>query len=51
MVWGCFAAARPSQLTLIESTMNSTGYHRVLEERGKPSVKKIKAEAEMGTAT
>ena len=42
MVWGCFAAAGPGQLTIIESTMNSAVYQRVLEENVKPSVKKLK---------
>ena len=41
MVWGCFAAAGPGQLTIIESTMNSTLYQRVLENV-KPSVEKLK---------
>ncbi|KAI3368362.1 hypothetical protein L3Q82_008070 [Scortum barcoo] len=39
---GCFAAAGPGQLTITESTMNSTVYQRVLEEHVKPSVKKLK---------
>lgn len=42
LVWGCFAAAGPGQLTIIESIMNSTVYQRVLEEHVKPSVKKLK---------
>uniref|UniRef100_A0A3Q3J790 Tc1-like transposase DDE domain-containing protein n=1 Tax=Monopterus albus TaxID=43700 RepID=A0A3Q3J790_MONAL len=42
MVWGCFAAAGPGQLTIIESTMNSTVYQKVLEEHVRPSVRKLK---------
>lgn len=42
MVWGCFAAAGPGRLTIIESTMNSTLYQKVLEENVRPSVKKCK---------
>lgn len=42
MVWGCFATAGPGQLTIIESTMNSIVYQRVLEEHVRSSVKKLK---------
>lgn len=42
MVWGCFAAVGPGQLTIIESTMNSTLYQKVLEEHVRPSVKNCK---------
>lgn len=42
MVWGCFSAAGPGQLTIIESTMNSVLYQRVLEENVRPSVRKLK---------
>lgn len=42
MVWGCFDAAGPGQLTIIESTMNSTVYQRVLEKHVRPSVWKLK---------
>lgn len=51
MVWGCFAAAGPGHLTIIESTMNSAVYQRVLEEHVRPSVKKIKAEGELDPTT
>lgn len=51
MVWGCSAAVGPGQLTIIESTMNSIGYHRVHEEYVKPSVKKIIAEEKLDRAT
>ena len=44
MVWGCFAAARPGQLTTIESTMNTTVSQRVLKKHVRPSVKKGLAE-------
>lgn len=42
MVWGCFSAAGPGQLTIIESTMNFVLYQRVLEENVRPSVRKLK---------
>lgn len=47
----CFAAAGPGQLTITESNMNSTGYQRVLKEHVRPSVKEIKAEAELDPVT
>ena len=31
MVWGCFDAAGPGQLTIIKSTIDSIAYQRVLE--------------------
>ena len=40
MVWGCFAAAGPGQLTIIESIMNFTVYQRMLEQHVRPSVRK-----------
>ena len=42
IVWGCFAAAGPGQFTIIESTMNSSLYPRVLEENVRPSFGKLK---------
>uniref|UniRef100_A0A9J8B3Q1 Transposase n=1 Tax=Cyprinus carpio carpio TaxID=630221 RepID=A0A9J8B3Q1_CYPCA len=43
LVWGCFAAAGPGQLTVIESTMNSTVYQGVLEEHNfLPSARTLK---------
>lgn len=51
MVWSFFAGAGPDQHTIIESTINSTVYQKVLEEHQRPSVKQIKAEAELDTAT
>lgn len=42
MVWGSFAASGPGQLTIIESTMNSSLYQRVLEDNVRPSVGKLK---------
>jgi hypothetical protein len=41
MVWGCFATSGPGQHAIIESTMNSILYHGILEEKVRPSVKKI----------
>lgn len=42
MVWRCFAAAGPGQLTIMEYTMNSIVYQRVLEEHVRSSVKELK---------
>lgn len=41
MVWGCFPAAGPGQVTVTESTMNSAVYQRVLEEHVRPSVETL----------
>ncbi|MGH0129911.1 UNVERIFIED_CONTAM: hypothetical protein FKN15_018765 [Acipenser sinensis] len=32
MVWGCFAASGPGRLVIIEGTMNSALYQRILQE-------------------
>ena len=40
MVWSCFAASGSGQPAVIESTINSVSYHRVLEENVRHSVKK-----------
>lgn len=37
-VWGCFAAAAPAQLTITESTMNSTVNQRVQEKQERLSL-------------
>lgn len=41
MVRGCFVAAGPGQLTIMESVMNSTNYHKVLKEDVRTSVNKL----------
>ena len=42
MVWGWFAASVPGQLALIEGTMNSALYQRILQENVRPSVCELK---------
>lgn len=42
MIWECFAAARPDQLTVTESNINSTVYHKVVQEIMRPIVKTAK---------
>jgi hypothetical protein len=42
IVWGCFATSGPGQFAIIESTMNSILYQRIIEENVRPSVKKLK---------
>ena len=42
MVWGCFAASRPGRLSLIEGTMNSALYQRILQQNVGPSVCELK---------
>uniref|UniRef100_A0A8C4SE42 Uncharacterized protein n=1 Tax=Erpetoichthys calabaricus TaxID=27687 RepID=A0A8C4SE42_ERPCA len=32
MVWGCFAASGPGRLAVIDGTMNSTVYQKILKE-------------------
>lgn len=36
MVWDCFAASGPRELTILESTMNSLLYQRILEDNKRP---------------
>ncbi|KAK3569666.1 hypothetical protein QTP86_002637 [Hemibagrus guttatus] len=38
MVWGCFAASGPRRLAVINGTMNSAVYQKILKENVRPSV-------------
>ncbi len=38
MVWGCFAASEPGQLAIIDETINSALYQKILKENVRPSV-------------
>ncbi|KAK3510736.1 hypothetical protein QTP70_021327 [Hemibagrus guttatus] len=38
MVWGCFAASGPGRLAVINETMNSAVYQKILKENVRPSV-------------
>ncbi|XP_075444851.1 uncharacterized protein LOC142488342 isoform X3 [Ascaphus truei] len=42
MVWGCFAASGPGRLAIIDTTMNSALYQKILEENVGPSVCELK---------
>jgi hypothetical protein len=42
MVWGCFGVSWPGWLALIEGTMNSPRYQRILQENVWPSVCELK---------
>ncbi|KAK3563027.1 hypothetical protein QTP86_013350 [Hemibagrus guttatus] len=42
MVWGCFAASRPGRLAVINGTMNSADYQKILKENVRPSVCDLK---------
>ncbi len=42
MVWGCFAASAPGWLAIIDGTMNSALYHKILKENVLPSVCDLK---------
>ncbi|KAI4884115.1 hypothetical protein NFI96_032765 [Prochilodus magdalenae] len=42
MVWGCFAASGPGRLAVINGTMNSTVYQKILKENVRPSVHDLK---------
>uniref|UniRef100_A0A8C4SI19 Tc1-like transposase DDE domain-containing protein n=1 Tax=Erpetoichthys calabaricus TaxID=27687 RepID=A0A8C4SI19_ERPCA len=42
MVWGCFAASGPGRLAVIDGTMNSTVYQKILKENVRPSVCQLK---------
>ncbi|KAG2457775.1 TCB1 transposase, partial [Polypterus senegalus] len=42
MVWGCFAASGPGRLAVIDGTMNSTAYQKILKENVRPSVHQLK---------
>ncbi|KAI4883732.1 hypothetical protein NFI96_020866, partial [Prochilodus magdalenae] len=42
MVWGCFAASGPGRLAVINGTMYSTVYQKILKENVRPSVRDLK---------
>ncbi|KAG2456962.1 TCB1 transposase, partial [Polypterus senegalus] len=42
MVWGCFATSGPGRLAVIDGTMNSTVYQKILKENVRPSVRQLK---------
>ncbi|KAK3561307.1 hypothetical protein QTP86_030603 [Hemibagrus guttatus] len=42
MVWGCFAASGPGRLAVINGTMNSAVYKKILKENVRPSVCDLK---------
>ncbi len=42
MVWGCFAASGPGWLAIIDGTMNSALYQKILKENVRPSVCDLK---------
>ncbi len=42
MVWGCFAASGPGGLAIIDGTMNSALYQKILKENVRPSVCDLK---------
>ncbi len=42
MVWGCFAASGPGRLAIIDGTMNSALYQKILKENVWPSVCDLK---------
>ncbi len=42
MVWGCFAASGPERLAVINGTMNSAVYQKILKDNVRPSVCDLK---------
>uniref|UniRef100_A0A9J8AA81 Transposase n=1 Tax=Cyprinus carpio carpio TaxID=630221 RepID=A0A9J8AA81_CYPCA len=42
MFWGCFAALGPGRLAVINGTMNSAVYQKILKENVRPSVRDLK---------
>ncbi|KAK3544300.1 hypothetical protein QTP86_009137 [Hemibagrus guttatus] len=42
MVWGCFAASGPGRLVVMNGTMNSAVYQKILKENVRPSVCDLK---------
>ncbi|KAK3567375.1 hypothetical protein QTP86_019891 [Hemibagrus guttatus] len=42
MVWGCFAASGPGRLAVINGTINSAVYQKILKENVRPSVFDLK---------
>lgn len=43
VVWGCFAASGPEPLNIIDGTMNSALYQKILKEKVWPSVCEVKS--------
>ncbi len=41
-VWGCFAASGPGRLAVINGTMNSAVYQKILKDNVRPSVRDLK---------
>ncbi len=42
MVWGCFAASGPGRLAVINGTINSAVYQKILKDNIRPSVHDLK---------
>ncbi len=42
MVWGCFAASGPGRLAVINGTMNSAVYQKIMKDNVRPSVRDLK---------
>ncbi len=42
MFWGCFAASGPGRLAVINGTMNSAVYQKILKDNVRPSVRDLK---------
>ncbi len=42
IVWGCFAASGPGRLAVINGTMNSAVYQKILKDNVRPSVRDLK---------
>ncbi len=42
MFWGCFAASGPGRLAIIDGTMNSALYQKILKDNVRPSVYDLK---------
>ncbi|KAK1789439.1 hypothetical protein P4O66_015367 [Electrophorus voltai] len=49
MVWGCFAASGPGRVAVVNGTMNSAVYQKILKENVQPSVRD-QVEAHLGSA-
>ena len=41
-VWGCFAASGPGRLAVVDGTMNSAAYQKILKENVRPAVCDLK---------
>lgn len=46
MVWACFAASGPGQITVIDGKMNSKLYQDILQENIRPSVRQLQLKRE-----